>query len=101
MKIPPAVKGARYCPWLKQGCIGDACAMWTGIWGKQPDGEPTLDEECALVWNVILQRETLVETARVTAGHDKVANETNTIGKVIAYGLQQQALGAINDPQNV
>jgi len=64
--------------------------MWTGIWGKKPDEEPILDEECALVWNVLLQRETLVETARVTAGHDKVANETSTVGQLMGLALRRQ-----------
>jgi hypothetical protein len=58
--------------------------FWIPIWGKKNDDEmPVLDEECAVVWNVLLQRETLVETARVTAGHDKAANQVNMLGHII------------------
>jgi hypothetical protein len=58
--------------------------FWIGIWGQPPDGEPVLDETCAIVWNVHLAKETLVETARVTAGHDKAANQVNMLGHIIA-----------------
>lgn len=83
MKAPASVPEARFCPLIKRGCIGGACTWWIGIWGQKDGGEPVLDEECALVWNVLLQKETLVETARVTAGHDKAANSVNLLGQII------------------
>jgi hypothetical protein len=84
-KAPASVPEAAFCPLIGRGCIGAACKFWVGIWGQQgTDGEPVLDEECAIVWNVLLQRETLVETARVTAGHDKAANQVNLLGHIVA-----------------
>ena len=88
-KAPASVPDARFCPLIQRGCMGASCMWWVGIWGKKgDDGEPVLDEECAIVWNVMLERETLIETARVTAGHDKAANSVNMLGHFIA---EQQA----------
>ena len=68
------------CPLIKKACIGEECSFWIKIWGIPPgQTDPVLDEECAIVWNVLLQRETLVETARNSASHDKVANEANKL----------------------
>ena len=89
MKAPKAVEGARFCPLIQQGCIEDACMFWTEIWGKTPDQEPVLSKECSINWNVKLQAETLVETARVAAGHDKVASETSKLAGVVAIGVQR------------
>ena len=89
MKVPPPVKGAKFCPLIKQGCIEDACMLWTEIWGQKPGGEPVLDKNCSLNWSVLLQAETLTETARVVAGHDKVANETSKLAGVVAIGVQR------------
>ena len=63
--------------------------FWIKMVGVNEDGDPTLDEDCAINWTVILGRETLVETARVAAGHDKVANETSKLAGVVAIGVQQ------------
>lgn len=100
MKIPKAVEGARFCPLIKQGCIEDACMFWTEIWGtKQPSDEPVLDKDCSINWAVSLQVETLTETARVTAGHDKVANETAKLSGVVAVGLQRMDESSVVDGQ--
>jgi hypothetical protein len=83
-KAPPSAEEARFCPLIGRNCIQHACMFWIGIWGqKQAEGEPILDEECAIVWNVLLERETLIETARVTAGHDKAATQVNLLGQLI------------------
>ena len=100
MKIPKAADGARFCPLIKQGCIEDACMFWTEIWGtKQPGDEPVLDKDCSINWAVGLQVETLTETARVTAGYDKVASETAVLTKVIAIGLEQMEETSVVDGQ--
>lgn len=82
-KTPPAAPDALFCPLIGQGCIGAACMFWVGIWGNKGDGEPVLDETCAIVWNVHLGKETLIETARVSAGHDKAASQVNLLGHAI------------------
>ena len=84
MAKPTSVPEAPYCPLIRRGCIQGACAFWVGIWGKTGDDKPVLDEQCALVWQVQLQSETLIETARVTAGHDKAANQVNLLGHLIS-----------------
>ena len=72
------------CPLLKKPCIGEDCSFWVKIWGIPPGAtEPVLDEECAIVWSVLLQRETLVETARSSASYDKVANQANKLAFAI------------------
>lgn len=96
-KIPPAVEGAKYCPLIKQGCIQGACMFWTEIWGKTPGEKPTLDKDCSINWAVLLQSETLTETARVTAGHDKVANETSKLSAVVAVGIRQMGDELVDD----
>ena len=87
-KLPPPVEGLGYCPLIKQQCIGDACALWVKMYGMDENGVETLDEDCTLNWSTLIARETLVETARVTAGHDKVANETHQLGTLIAVGIR-------------
>ena len=82
-KTPDAVEGAKYCPLVGQGCIQDACMFWVTIWGLA-DGKPVEDKDCAINWQVELQRQTLVETARVTAAQDKVATETAGLSGVLA-----------------
>lgn len=58
--------------------------FWIGIWGRDGDSEPVLDETCAIVWQVHIDKEVLVETARVSAGHDKAATQVNLLGQIIA-----------------
>jgi hypothetical protein len=92
MAKPPSIPEAPYCPLIQRGCIENQCAWWIGIWGRTGDGEPVLDEQCALVWQVQLQSETLIETARVTAGHDKAANQVNLLGQIIAEQARNPSL---------
>jgi hypothetical protein len=84
-KGPASVPDAGFCPLIGRDCIQGACHFWIGMWGmKDGSDEPVLDEECAFVWNVMLERETLIETARVTAGHDKAASQVNLLGHIVA-----------------
>ena len=87
-KAPAPVDGLGYCPLVGQGCIGEACAFWVKMYGIDDEGKPQLDEDCTFNWSTLLQREVLVETARVSAGNDKVANETNKLGTMIAVGIE-------------
>ena len=48
------------------------------------DGKPVEDKDCAINWQVELQRQTLVETARVTAAQDKVATQTAILSGVMS-----------------
>lgn len=88
MKPPKPVDGLGYCPLIGQGCIGDQCALWVQVWGKADDQEPELRGDCTLNWQTVLAKEQLVETARVTAGHDKVATEAQHIAGAIALASQ-------------
>lgn len=64
--------------------------MWVKIWGKSsPDAEVEESEECAIVWSAVLQQHTLVETSRVTAGQDKVANEARGTNQLMAFALRR------------
>ncbi len=65
--------------------------FWLQIWGKNEKGEASLDADCAFNWQVQLQAETLTETARVTAGQDKGANEIATLNQFIALSAQARA----------
>lgn len=99
-KIPAAVPGYGFCPLLRQGCIGEGCAWWIKVLGKDGNGDIHEDEECAINWTVLLSQEQLRETARVTAGHDKVANETSKLAGVFAIGVQEARQRAIEGQGN-
>jgi len=72
-KTPKPIDDARYCPLIKQGCIGDACAWWVEMWGVDDKGQSHLDADCSIPWLVTLGRENLVEAARTAASYDKAA----------------------------
>ena len=75
--------------------------FWTEIWGTNPaDDKPVLDKDCSINWAVGLQVETLTETARVSAGHDKVASETAKLSGVVAVGLQRMDESSVVDGQD-
>jgi len=98
-KPPPPIETQSFCPLIGQKCIEGACTFWIQIWGTVDDGPPQLDEDCTFNWQTTLASEQLRETVRVSAGTDKVANETNLLGRVIGAGIVQkrEAIARVND----
>lgn len=91
MAAPKSKPGTRYCPLIKRGCIEDECAWYVRMWGKEPDGEMTETTECAIVLNVVLERETLVETARSSASYDKMTNAVLDMSKLIVIDAMENS----------
>ena len=73
MKLPKPFPGARLCPLIRQGCVGELCSFWVEMIGIDKDGNAHNDAECSIPWMVTLGREQLVETARNSASYDKAA----------------------------
>jgi hypothetical protein len=72
----PVPEGLRFCPLIKETCIGAKCAFWVEIWGRKTGTtEPVLDSDCAIVWNITLGRESLVEMVSLTSSVDKATSE--------------------------
>ena len=83
MKLPKPFPGARLCPLIRQGCVGELCSFWVEMVGIDSDGKAHNDAECSIPWMVTLGREQLVETARNSASYDKAATEAFNLAVVL------------------
>jgi hypothetical protein len=65
------------CPLLCKKCIEHGCNFWTHLIGQNPQTGAQTDEwNCAISFLPMLLIENANQTRKVTAGIDKVANET-------------------------
>jgi hypothetical protein len=72
------------CPLLHAECIRDRCAWWIEIWGTPVGGgQPVLDKDCAINWQVLMQREQLIEQERLAAGVDKASNASVSVADAL------------------
>lgn len=83
----------KHCPYLDKKCIGDDCAMYTHIRGKNPQSEEEIDTPgCSIAFLPILllnETQQMRQMGAATEGLRNKINEANNINIQVVNSVKE------------